>query len=185
MRRPHRPLTKEEFARFQRREAALEQIAQAFHGEVLANWRHIAGLVFSEMKEHCGIEFVQEFWPQLKERYGEKIARRMLPEIISITGDDEARRIFGKFGPLSPRERQKHVVDNAFITRYLNMPTRNKARLISEKLEENKNLPPHMRKGIGGVEPATLEHHLRDLLKDFPAETSNLKVVKKRESDTT
>jgi hypothetical protein len=172
-------MTKDEFARYQRREAALRQIAEAFHSNSFANWKHVASLVFDEMKKHLGHEFVAEHWQQIKERYGERRARRMLPEIMEIVGDDEARRIFGRFGPLKPRDRQKKVVDAALINRYLDMPEpRNKAELIRQKLEENKKLPPEMQKALGGVDPDRLDDHIRAILRDFPGEAPHLKVVK-------
>lgn len=182
MRRPVRPMSKDELTQFTRRESTLEQIAQAFHGEDLgsafANWEHIVRLVFDETKRHRGRELTLEMLPALQRRYGDAVALRMLPEIEEIWGDDEARRIFGQYAPLSPSDRQKNVIDRAFKKRYLRMSKRNKARLIREKLEENKNLPQEMQRGIGGVNFQSLEAHLRGLLKGLGSD-SDLRLVKR------
>jgi hypothetical protein len=170
-------MSKDELARWMRRETALEQIAKAFHSESFANsWKHVASLVFEEMKKQCGREFVLEHLPDLKRRYGNDVASRMLPEIEEMVGDDEARRIFGHWGPLEPNERLK-LEKRAFVKRYLNMPKRNKAKIIREKLEENENRPRQLQKGMGGINHEALEDLLRGLLKGLRSDSS-LKVVK-------
>jgi hypothetical protein len=170
----YKPMTDDE-KRWHRHQAELKVIIDAFNGEGHPNFQHALFLLFRAMKKQLGRQFVTVAYAKLKERYGEAALARMIPEIEEISGDDDARRIFGLWAPLSPSEREK-MVKNAFLDRLNRMSEPNISQAVREKLEENRNLPPELQEGIGGVEQHALDTLIRRLLR--ARRKASLKVVK-------
>lgn len=79
-------------------------------------------------------------------------------------GETTARRVFKECGPMPKRLRI--AIRNATVLDRLDMmkPKPNVAQLARELAEENKALPRHQQRGVGGIDPVTLEGHIRDLV---------------------
>jgi hypothetical protein len=97
----------------------------------------------------------------------ERLALRLFLDIERHHGEDEARRIFARWGKEPTKNEIAEAKTFKVLDRYDNMlPEPNVMALARELAAENISLPPADQiTARGSTTAATIEHHIRDLLR--------------------